>query len=125
MAARLGAAIDENRADRRQVRRARRIPRQVVLVNFWATWCPPCRRELTQLDKLQQSIGTSPLVIVAVSIDDGGRSTVEAFLKRLDIDHLLPISTRKAGSRDASERIRLPHSSSTRRRSPTSSIVGG
>ncbi len=63
---------------------------KAALINFWATWCPPCRRELPLLEKLQQIIGPKPLEIVAVSIDEGGRSVVEPFLKRLNITRLRP-----------------------------------
>lgn len=61
---------------------------KAVLVNFWATWCPPCRRELTQLDRLQKGVDASSLEILAVATDNVDRSVVQAFLKRLDIRSL-------------------------------------
>lgn len=42
----------------------------VVLVNFWATWCPPCRKEMPDLEKLQQRFGTQGLIILAISDED-------------------------------------------------------
>ena len=42
---------------------------KVVLVNFWATWCPPCREELPSLDALQRTLGSRGLVVLAVSVD--------------------------------------------------------
>jgi cytochrome c biogenesis protein CcmG, thiol:disulfide interchange protein DsbE len=42
---------------------------QVVLLNIWATWCPPCRAELPSLEKLYKEYGSSGLKLVAVSID--------------------------------------------------------
>ena len=42
---------------------------QVVLVNFWATWCPPCRREIPAFIDLQQRFGAQGLQIVGVAID--------------------------------------------------------
>ena len=60
------------------------------MVNFWATWCPPCRRELPLLEKLQEIVGPKLLEIVAVSIDAGGRPAVEAFLKRANVTRLRP-----------------------------------
>ena len=47
-----------------------------VLVNLWATWCAPCRKELPTLDRLSQS-----LQVLAVSQDDGPHASVIAFLK--------------------------------------------
>lgn len=41
----------------------------VVLVNLWATWCPPCRREMPGLQRLQDELGAEGLRVVAVSID--------------------------------------------------------
>jgi thiol-disulfide isomerase/thioredoxin len=63
---------------------------KAVLISFWATWCPPCRRELPALEKLQQIIDPRLLEIVAVSIDKAGRPAVEAFLKRLNVTRLRP-----------------------------------
>jgi thiol-disulfide isomerase/thioredoxin len=63
---------------------------KVVLMNFWATWCPPCRRELPLLDKLHRIIGSNSLEIVAVSIDVGGKAAVEQFMKRTKVGNLRP-----------------------------------
>ena len=43
---------------------------QVVLLNIWATWCPPCRDELPSLETLYKEFGTRGLKLVAISIDD-------------------------------------------------------
>lgn len=45
-----------------------------VLLNVWATWCPPCRREMPALDRLQQQLGGPDFEVVALSIDQGQRS---------------------------------------------------
>jgi thiol-disulfide isomerase/thioredoxin len=58
---------------------------RAVLMNFWATWCPPCRRELPLLDDLRRTTVEKMLEILAVSIDQAGRPSVEAFLKRVGV----------------------------------------
>jgi thiol-disulfide isomerase/thioredoxin len=52
---------------------------RIVVVNFWATWCPPCRAEMPSLWRLQQAIGTRQLVVLAVNIGESGE-IVRAFL---------------------------------------------
>lgn len=54
---------------------------KVVLLNFWATWCPPCREEVPSMVKLNTKMAGKPFQMVAVSIDDGGKPAVESFLK--------------------------------------------
>ena len=63
---------------------------RAVLLNFWATWCPPCRSELQLLDDLRRTTSDQSLEIVAISIDQAGRPAVEGFLKRLGIVELRP-----------------------------------
>ena len=61
---------------------------QVVLLNFWATWCAPCIREMPSLDRLQASLGPEGLKVIALSVDRGGAHVVAPFLERLGIEHL-------------------------------------
>ncbi|MGB9082114.1 MAG: redoxin family protein, partial [Desulfuromonadaceae bacterium] len=44
---------------------------KVVLLNFWATWCPPCREEIPSMMKLNSFMAGKPFQMVAVSIDEG------------------------------------------------------
>ncbi len=52
---------------------------QVVLVNFWATWCPPCREEMPTLDRLHKDLGDRGLVVLLVS--DESVETIEKYLE--------------------------------------------
>lgn len=61
---------------------------QVVLLNVWATWCPPCREEMPSLDRLQAKLGGPGFAVVPVSVDREGRILVEAFYAKNDIDQL-------------------------------------
>jgi thiol-disulfide isomerase/thioredoxin len=61
---------------------------KAVLVNFWATWCAPCLKELPSLDALQEELGSDKFEVVAIAADPRGPETARAFLDRLDIGHL-------------------------------------
>jgi len=61
---------------------------QVVVLNFWATWCAPCVREMPSLDRLQAELGADGLAIVAVSLDRGGVGVVEPFAEQLGLKNL-------------------------------------
>ncbi len=61
---------------------------QVVLLNVWATWCPPCREEMPSIQALHEAYGPAGLKVVAVSIDDPGteaniREFVRAYGERV------------------------------------------
>ena len=58
---------------------------KVVLLNVWATWCAPCRKEMPALDRLQQKLGGSGFEVVAVSIDRGGVASVRPFYGEIGI----------------------------------------
>jgi thiol-disulfide isomerase/thioredoxin len=55
---------------------------KIVLLNFWATWCPPCRTEIPILMKLQASYGSSRLVVLGVAMDEEGAKVVSPFIQR-------------------------------------------
>jgi thiol-disulfide isomerase/thioredoxin len=61
---------------------------RTVLLNLWATWCVPCRKEMPALDALQQKLGSSDFQVVAVNIDTRDPDKPKAFLKELGIDKL-------------------------------------
>jgi peroxiredoxin len=53
---------------------------KVVIVNFWATWCPPCRAEMPSMELLHRELADEGLVMLAINIEKTGRQTVPAFL---------------------------------------------
>ncbi|HWR72442.1 MAG TPA: TlpA disulfide reductase family protein [Nitrospirota bacterium] len=55
---------------------------KVVLVHFWATWCPPCVEELPQLEKLYRTLRGKDFEILAVSVDDDEAKSVGPFLAK-------------------------------------------
>ena len=61
---------------------------KVVLLNFWATWCPPCVYEMPSLDALQGLLGGEGLAVLTVSVDRQGLSIVKPFLRDLAVQHL-------------------------------------
>lgn len=61
---------------------------KVVLINFWATWCPPCVAEMPALDTLQGRLGGPDFQVVAISLDRGGKAVAERWFGRNKIAHL-------------------------------------
>jgi thiol-disulfide isomerase/thioredoxin len=61
---------------------------EVVVLNLWATWCAPCRREMPSLDRLQAKLGGDDLEVIALSLDRGDVTKVRAFFDELGISHL-------------------------------------
>jgi thiol-disulfide isomerase/thioredoxin len=61
---------------------------KVILLNLWATWCAPCRKEMPALDRLQASLGGPDFEVIALSVDRDGPSAVEAFYLQAGIRHL-------------------------------------
>lgn len=53
---------------------------QVVLVNLWASWCGPCRKEMPSLEALQRRFGSKDFEVVAISVDRGGVKVAQSFL---------------------------------------------
>jgi thiol-disulfide isomerase/thioredoxin len=61
---------------------------RTVLLNLWATWCVPCRKEMPALDKLQADLGARDFEVVAVNIDTRDPQKPLAFLKETGVTHL-------------------------------------
>lgn len=69
---------------------------RVVLLNLWASWCAPCRKEMPALDRLQASLGGTDFEVVALSIDRDGLPRVKAFYRQTGIAQL-PIYLDQSG----------------------------
>ncbi|MCL1144348.1 TlpA disulfide reductase family protein [Shewanella gaetbuli] len=59
---------------------------KVVVINVWATWCPPCVRELPALDRLASKIDKDNFVLLPISIDADGKEIVQPFLASLALE---------------------------------------
>ena len=61
---------------------------KVVLLNLWATWCLPCRKEMPALDRLQQELGSEDFEVVALSVDRAGLGGARKFLDEAKVEKL-------------------------------------
>lgn len=61
---------------------------KVLVVNFWATWCPPCRLEMPSLDRLQENLGGEDFEVLAISQDRDGAEKARKFYDSVGIAHL-------------------------------------
>ena len=63
---------------------------RVVLINFWATWCPPCRREMPSMERLSQALKGEAFSVLAVDVGEGP-DIIESFTSQLDTALTFPI----------------------------------
>jgi thiol-disulfide isomerase/thioredoxin len=60
---------------------------KVVILDFWATWCPPCKAEIPGFIELQKKYGEKGLIVIGVSLDEQGVSVVKQFMKEFGMNY--------------------------------------
>ncbi|NDV27203.1 TlpA disulfide reductase family protein [Desulfovibrio sp. JC010] len=71
---------------------------KVVLVNFWATWCPPCRAEIPELIGLRKNFSDDELVIIGVSVDQDSDAVDEFMLKEAEFNYPVYFAAEDVGA---------------------------
>lgn len=81
---------------------------KVVLLNLWATWCAPCRKEMPALDRLQAELGSEKFEVVALSVDRGGIEASKKFLDQVKVEKLKVYVDPTARASSALKAVGLP-----------------
>jgi len=68
---------------------------KAVLLNFWATWCPPCKVEMPWFAELQEQYGPDGLVILGVAMDDSEPAKISQFVNDLGVNYPVLLGTDK------------------------------
>jgi peroxiredoxin len=72
---------------------------RVVLLNFWATWCVPCREEMPAMERLHRRFKDQGFVVLAISIDAPGTSAIVPFARQLGLTYPIGLDAKKALAR--------------------------
>jgi thiol-disulfide isomerase/thioredoxin len=97
---------------------------KVVLINFWATWCPPCRAEMPDLVRLQREHAKDGLQIIGITYPPEQKARVRRFASRLKVNYPIVLGTRELKSRFSSDET-LPLTVVINRDGKVSDIIGG
>jgi len=68
---------------------------KAVLLNFWATWCPPCKVEMPWFADLQKQYGQDGLVVLGVAMDDSEPATIAKFASEMGVNYQVLLGTNK------------------------------
>jgi thiol-disulfide isomerase/thioredoxin len=68
---------------------------KVVVLDFWATWCGPCRAEIPGFVALQKKYAPEGLVVVGASVDESGAATVEPFTQKFGMNYPVVLADKK------------------------------
>jgi peroxiredoxin len=97
---------------------------KVVLINFWATWCPPCRAEMPDLVRLQREYRKEGLQVIGVTYPPQRRARVITFVRSLRVNYPIILGTRELKSRFSSDET-LPLTLVIDRNGKVSDIIRG
>lgn len=97
---------------------------KVVLINFWATWCPPCRAEMPDLIRLQREHAKQGLQIIGITYPPQTRTRVRRFARSLKVNYPIVLGTRQIKARFSSDET-LPLTVVINRDGTVSDIISG
>ena len=97
---------------------------KVVLINFWATWCPPCRAEMPDLVQLQRDYAKQGLQIIGITYPPETKTRVRRFARSLKVNYPIVLGTREIKARFSSEET-LPLTVVINRDGIVSHIISG
>jgi thiol-disulfide isomerase/thioredoxin len=80
---------------------------RVVVINFWATWCEPCRDEMPSMQRLKDRLAGAPFALLAVNYAEGN-GRIEEFLKKVPVDFTILLDRDAAVSKRWQARV-LPY----------------
>ena len=66
---------------------------KVVVANFWATWCVPCRAEIPEFNTLQSSLGPQGVQVLGISLDDDGAASVKPFIEKHPMNYTVAVAS--------------------------------
>jgi len=97
---------------------------KVVLINFWATWCPPCRAEMPDLVRLQREHAKQGLQIIGITYPPERKDRVQRFARSIKVNYPIILGTREIKARFSSEET-LPLTVVINRDGKVSDIISG